>query len=385
MRVLVVGGGVAGLATARGLTAAGHEVRVFERAPQLRATGGAVTLWSNGIGVLDAFGVDLDGAGRSIDSFEAWRDDGRPIWNIDVARIRRRLGYGALTIPRFRLVERLAATLPDGVVELGRDVTSIEADDDAVRVHFADGTSAAGDVAIGADGYRSVVRRLLIGDEARPTGWVTWQGLFATDHPLAAGTVGVNVIGRGGVCGLLPAGAGLLQWWFELRASTSDEIALEPVEMLRKRFGSWRSPVPEIVDQITEAEAFPHVRHRVPQVWGGLRSTLVGDAAHVMPPALAQGANQSLEDAWVLATTLKADDVTAGLRSYERARRRRVAAVSRLATIATTQQERPWSRVSRLPSRPLTTIYGLALRSASMLLSSPVEQRAGWKPAEPPR
>jgi len=104
-----------------------------------------------------------------------------------------------------------------------------------------------------------------------------------------------------------------------------------------------------------------------------------------MPPALAQGANQSLEDAWVLATTLKADDVTAGLRSYERARRRRVAAVSRLATIATTQQERPWSRVSRLPSRPLTTIYGLALRSASMLLSSPVEQRAGWKPAEPPR
>jgi FAD-dependent urate hydroxylase len=380
MRVLVVGGGVAGLATAHGLIAAGHDVRVFERAEQLRATGGAVTLWSNGIGVLDAFGVDLDGAGRGIDAFEAWRADGRPIWNINVTQIRRRLGYGALTIPRYRLVERLGATLPEGVVELGREVTSIEADGDRVRVHFADGAAAAGDVLIGADGYRSVVRRLLIGDEAHPTGWVTWQGLFATDHPLAAGKVGVNVIGRGGVCGLLPAGEGLLQWWFEVRASSSGEIPIEPVEMLRKRFGSWRPPVPEILDQIAEADAFPHVRHRVPRVWGGLRSTLVGDAAHVMPPALARGANQSLEDAWVLAATLRSDDVTASLRRYEQLRRRRVAVVSRLAMLATTQQERPWTRVSRLPNRPVTLLYGSGLRAASTFLST-APHRRGRPPA----
>jgi FAD-dependent urate hydroxylase len=120
---------------------------------------------------------------------------------------------------------------------------------------------------------------------------------------------------------------------------------------------------------VDDAELFAHARHRVPKVWGGARSTLVGDAAHVMPPALAQGANQSLEDAWVLANTLSADDVTASLRRYEATRRRRVGIVSRLAALATTQQGRPWTRVNRLPSRPTTWLYATGLRASSTLLS----------------
>jgi FAD-dependent urate hydroxylase len=88
-----------------------------------------------------------------------------------------------------------------------------------------------------------------------------------------------------------------------------------------------------------------------------------------MPPALAQGANQSLEDAWVLARALSADDVTRSLRRYEAIRHRRVATVSRLALLATTQQGRPWTRVNRLPSRPVTWLYATGLRATSTLLS----------------
>ncbi|MGH8889762.1 MAG: FAD-dependent oxidoreductase [Acidothermaceae bacterium] len=369
MRVLVVGGGVSGLAVARALITGGHEVCVFERAPSLRPTGGAVTLWSNGIAVLNALDVDYSGVGCEVETFDAWRSDGRPIWHVDVRAIRRRLGFGALTIPRSRLVERLAAGLPHDVVSFNCDVAAVETDAGAARVILNDGQTIEGDVVIGADGHRSIVRRQLVDPaDAALTGWVTWQALAPLDHPLTRGRLGVNVIGAEGICGILPAGEGLLQWWFEIRRPSSGIANEEPVQMLRDRFGSWRGPAREILELISDAECFVHVRHRVPHVWGTARSTLVGDSAHVMPPALAQGANQSLEDAWVLAKRLHATDLAASLRAYENARRRRVAAVSRLAMLATTQQDGVMRRVARLPSAPTTFAYGVALKAASSLL-----------------
>jgi len=384
MRVLVVGGGVSGLAVARALIADGHQVCVFERAPCLRPTGGAVTLWSNGIAVLYALGVDYRGVGCEVETFDAARSDGRPIWHVDVRAIRRRLGFGALTIPRSRLVERLAAGLPDTVVSFGGDVTAVETDERSARITLDDGRTIDGDVVIGADGNRSIVRRQLVDPvDAALTGWITWQGLAPIDHPLTHGKLGVNVIGAEGICGIIPAGDGLLQWWFEIRRPSSDLVPDQSVQMLRERFGSWRGPAREILELISDAECFVHVRHRVPPVWGTSRSTLVGDSAHAMPPALAQGANQSLEDAWVLAKMLRATDLAASLRAYERARRRRVATVSRVAMLATTRQDGVMRRVARLPSGPTTYAYGLALKTASTVLSrrglwQPSRERAGW-------
>jgi FAD-dependent urate hydroxylase len=379
MRVVVVGAGVAGLAAARGLLGAGHDVMVLERSPVLRAAGGALTLWSNGLQALDELGVDLGGFGRQIDAFEAWRANGKPVWRVDVASIRSRLRFGALTIPRRRLVERLAVTLPLGVVRYGQEVTAVRLDASGARVSCADGASVVADLVVGADGHRSIVRNEFVGGEARPTGWATWQGLIENDLPLARGSVGVNVIGAGGVAGFLPAGEGLLQWWFEVPSPPSEEVSPAPAEMLRARFGGWVEPTPTVLACLDDAEFFPHVRHRVAKVWGGARTTLVGDAAHVMPPALAQGANQSLEDAWVLARELSSDDVTRGLRRYETIRRRRVATVSRLAVLATTQQGRPWTRLNRLPSRPVTWLYAAGLRATSTLLSD----RAGGEVGAP--
>jgi FAD-dependent urate hydroxylase len=371
MRVVVIGGGVAGLAAARGLLTVGHDVVVLERSPVLRASGGALTLWSNGLRALDELGVELTGVGREIDLFEAWRSNGRPIWRIDVASVRRRLGRGAVTLPRQRLVERIAMALPPSTVRFGCDVVRVEANARGVTALCSDGERVDADLVIGADGWRSLVRQRFVGGVARPTGWATWQGLIDSDHPIAGGAVGVNVIGPGGVAGFLPAGEGLLQWWFEVPFAASEKPPKSPVDMLRSRFGEWPDPVAAILAGVHEAELFPHWRHDVPKVWGTDRTTLVGDAAHVMPPALAQGANQSIEDAWLLARTLSdvhvtdVSDVAASLRRYESARRRRVALVSRLALFATTQQGRPWTTVSRLPSGPTTWVCAIALRASS--------------------
>lgn len=99
--------------------------------------------------------------------------------------------------------------------------------------------------------------------------------------------------------------------------------------------------------------------------------TPVGDAAHARPPSLAQGANQTLEDAWVLGQALAARSVTPhdALRRYERARRRRVDLTSRFAAMAAAQNaDNPLQRLTRLPSTVITAMYGAMLKGVSNYL-----------------
>lgn len=378
MRVLVAGAGVGGLATARALLAHGHDVRVHERAEQLRRGGGAVTIWSNGRGVLDDLGVDLDDVGRRIDRLEQRRADGSPMYAVDIAKVSSRLGHPTVTIPRRRLLERLAAGLPEGTLAYGQAATDVEEGAGEVRLTLGDGRRVPGDLLVGADGEHSVVRaRLVDPAPATPNGWGTWQGLCQVPVELTAGHVGVTVVGKAGYCGLMPAGEGLLYWWFEVRRSPGGPTPADPLEYLRRRFGGWAAPVPDLLAAMTEADLapfWPHVRHRVPRTWGGGRSTLVGDAAHAMPPSLAQGANQTLEDAWtlgrVLASGADPKPLTDCLRRYERARRRRVAFTSRAAAMATAQNvDHPLQRLAALPTPVITAMYAAMLRGVSTYLA----------------
>jgi FAD-dependent urate hydroxylase len=161
MRVLVVGAGVAGLAAARGLVRAGHEVEVYERAPVLSTAGGSVTLWSGSTGILRDLEVDLTGVGRRIDAMETRSPDGRLMLTIDVAAVARRYGTPNVHLPRQRLVERLADGLPDGVLRLGFTCTHVG--HERGEITFADGSTVRGDVVVGADGRSSLVRDHLWG------------------------------------------------------------------------------------------------------------------------------------------------------------------------------------------------------------------------------
>ena len=78
LRILVVGAGVGGISIARGLLRDGHDVTVFEQRPDVRAGGGAVTIWSNGATVLEQLGVDMDGAGQLLSTVRVVTSTGRP-------------------------------------------------------------------------------------------------------------------------------------------------------------------------------------------------------------------------------------------------------------------------------------------------------------------
>jgi FAD-dependent urate hydroxylase len=151
----------------------------------------------------------------------------------------------------------------------------------------------------------------------------------------------VLLVGDAGLVGLMPAGHGLLQWWFDVDGPRIEPASESVTGWLRTRFGRYAQPVPALLGAISDRDVgcYPHVLHEVPDTWGVGRATLLGDAAHVFPPSQAQGANQALEDAWMLREAIRdTRDVAASLRSYERLRAIRVRRVSRMAASETTNK-----------------------------------------------
>ncbi|GLW11930.1 salicylate hydroxylase [Microtetraspora sp. NBRC 13810] len=369
MKVVVVGAGVAGVALARGLVAVGHEVEVYEQASGPRTAGGSVTLWSAGTGILRDLGVEVTGLGRRIDRLEQWSSDGRILFTADVSRAARRFGSPTVHVRRQHLVQALAAGLPPGVIRYGRRCTGVR----GTTAVFADGGTARGDVLVGADGRWSPVRdHLQGGDPARPTGWVTWQGVTELPIDVTGSHRGVLINGREGLCGLMPPGDGLLLWWFDFRAGETP--AADWPGLLAERFGGWASPVPEVLAAVAgsaDAGFFAHYRQRVPRVWGRGGATLAGDSAHAMPPSMAQGVNQALEDAWALTAALtgpSAHPVAARLRAYERHRSRKAGLVAWVSGTSTTDRYRPPSLMRLVPDGLATRLNTAWLGRASTYL-----------------
>jgi len=353
LRVLVVGAGVAGISVARGLLRDGHDVTVFERRPDVRAAGGAVTIWSNGETVLNQLGVDMDGAGQLLATVRAVTSRGRPLATLDVTAMVRRLGAPVRMVPRRVLLERLLEGFEAERIRCDSRVIALVGAGDRVRVEFADGAVADGDVVIGADGLHSIVREWVGARDAKPTGWCSWQGLVTLPEfpEITDSGAALMIIGARGNLGLWPAGGSDVQWWFDLPWSYDFVRPQRPIEMIRSHFAGWSDPVDRVLATLTDDDLahspFPHFRHPIPRAGAG-PVTLLGDAAHTMPPTLAQGTNQALLDTMVLCRALadfrrgtrrRGADVSSALRWYEKTRRRKVMAVSWAASLPVSHGE----------------------------------------------
>jgi FAD-dependent urate hydroxylase len=361
LRVLVIGAGVGGISIARGLLRDGHDVTVFEQRPDTRPGGGAVTIWSNGSTVLDQLGVDMDGAGQLLSTVRIATSTGRPLADIDLTTIVDRLGGPVRMVPRRVLLDRLLQGFPVDRIRCGARAIGAVSTHDGVRIDFADGSSAEGDLLIGADGLHSMVREIAGAPPAKPTGWCSWQGML-TLPAIAEKDIALQVIGEHGNVGLWPAGGSDVQWWFDLRWSPDVVRPERPIDMIRSNFTGWSDSVDRVLATLSDDDLagspFPHFRHPIPRSTRHGAVTLLGDAAHTMPPILAQGTNQALLDTMVLCKALsdfrkgahgRGGDLSCALRWYEKTRRRRVTAVSWVTSRQLCQSEsvlRPAAMIS---------------------------------------
>jgi FAD-dependent urate hydroxylase len=369
LRILVVGAGVGGISVARGLLRDGHDVTVFERRPDVTPGGGAVTIWSNGATVLGQLGVDMDKAGQLLSTVRVMTSTRRPVATLDLTAIVDRLGAPVRMVPRRALLERLLEGFPADRIRCNSRAVGVVNTHNGVRVEFQDGSAAEGDVLIGADGLHSMVRNIVGAQPAKPTGWCSWQGLV-TLPDVGDKHVALMAIGEHGNLGLWPAGGSEVQWWFDLPWSPDFVRPARPIDMIRSHFTGWSDSVDRVLATLTDDDLagspFPHFRHPIPRAGRGA-VTLLGDAAHTMPPTLAQGTNQALLDTMVLCKALSdlRHDVQSALRWYENTRRRKVKAVSWVTTQQVSRPEAVLRPAAMISDRFMTWALTMFLRSVS--------------------
>jgi 2-polyprenyl-6-methoxyphenol hydroxylase-like FAD-dependent oxidoreductase len=327
MRVIVVGGGIAGLSAAIGLRQSGHEVIVLERAPRIDPIGAGLTLFGNAMGALDRLGmreaVAAQGAAAKRSAILTWK--GR-----ELAQVSPDLLEGTIAIHRADLQRELAAAA--GEVRLRAEITAAEQRDDGVVARGADGSEEVGDLLIGADGLSSVVRSAIADVRPRYAGYTAWRGVSPV--PVEAGRL-TESWGVGERFGLVDIGRGRTYWFATKNAPEGepDEPGGKRAEMLR-RFSGWHEPIAAIVDSADERAILRNDVYYFEPLprWSEGRIVLVGDAAHATTPGVGQGAAQAIEDAVVLADRLaRSGDVATALGEYEAIRRPRTEAVLKLS------------------------------------------------------
>ncbi|MGI5183696.1 FAD-dependent monooxygenase [Dactylosporangium sp. CA-152071] len=395
MRIGIAGAGLGGLACAYALTkAGGHQVTVFEKAGRLPTSGYGLLLWPSGTGILRDLGFPAGEMGHRLERLAIHTADGAALIRLDLNRIARRYGAPNVVFLRAELLGRLAAELPAGCLQLGKQLAAVHEDrpDGAVTLAFADGTTSEVDVLIGADGLGSRVRRHLFGehDRAAYTGWATWHGVSRVDTELTGTRRVKTLTAKEAMCVMHSLGGDLIYWAFEtpwtvgsatppgtladgIAARALDEQSVSPAASLKARFAGFTDPMPQLLDVITDDDItiFPHVLHQVPKTWSRGRITLIGDALHAVPPRAGMGANQALEDAWVLSRSLlRAAAPEEALREYERKRRRRIRRLYRYASMGIRENGAP-SPLLRMSRRgvPITGAQSFIIRALSNYLA----------------
>ncbi|ALX65899.1 FAD-dependent oxidoreductase [Microbacterium sp. XT11] len=308
----IAGAGFAGLTAATALAQRGWRVRVHERGEQLRAEGAGIVLWGNSLRVLDDLGVTPDlFANAMVPPFYETRMNNRIVSQEALEGVR----WSTQTRPHLFQVLLTAAREAGVEIIPGSTVTGATPEGELI---FRDGSRAAADLVIGADGVGSAVRDSLgipfVRERARDgitrflvprrkaelaalepdTEWDNVIDFWNDDE------VGLRVL-------YTPCNDDEL--YIALMAAATDARGSRvPIDL-----ELWTSTFPQLAPVLKDAAAisgryYGYQTSRLER-WTSGRVALIGDAAHAMCPALAQGAGCAMTNAFTLAVAATAAPV----------------------------------------------------------------------------
>ena len=337
IRVLIVGGGIGGMTAAACLLRAGIHVAVFEQSTALGEVGAGIQLSAIPMRVLRHLGLIEELSRRGV------RPEAYQFKMFDTTEVLQEIPLGAgyvkrhgvpyLSVHRADLLNALIAAVTQqdaGAVTLDANATDFVEDAHGVTLHFADGNEARGDVLIGSDGIKSMVRSKILGETpVHYTGDQSWRILVPAERltpEQRPDTVNICVgPGKHGVVYPIRPD-GLVNMVGCVEYKTWDEeswTARRPWAEMKSDFAGWHENIQAIIDHADRDQCYRWAMNNRPPVdrWCTARATLLGDAAHPSLPYMAQGGAMAIEDGAVIARALQQEkDVAAALDLYQRNR-----------------------------------------------------------------
>ncbi|XP_024402826.1 monooxygenase 2 isoform X2 [Physcomitrium patens] len=308
--IVIVGGGIGGLACAVALHKVGLKAVVLEQANTLRSGGISITLWANAFRVLDVLGVGEKF--RTI--WKIMNASAKPLGKLVLAECEGG-PHDVRAVERQVLLETFAGELPEGTIRFNSRVTGIkqsERQTGLTEVELQDGTVYSAKVIIGFDGQKSVVGSWMGLENAQAVGQVAIRGMamIPNGHKLEPN---VNYfLGKGTSSAFLPVNT-TKAYWFIIKNQSETGFGDTPPEQVKEealQFSkTFQSPDLHFLINNTSVENLwkGSIRHRLNKTTDHLvkgNVTVAGDACHPTAPYMGQGGGMALEDAIILTQKL---------------------------------------------------------------------------------
>jgi FAD-dependent urate hydroxylase len=334
LKAIIIGAGIGGLTTAIALKRAGYQIEVYDRVKELRPVGAGISLWSNGVKVMNALGLgdEIHKIGGEMNRMTYLSKENELLNDIDLQPLIDQVGQRPYPVSRSELQSMLLEQLGKEHVTLETKCIGVKEEENQVTAIFEDGSTATGDVLIGADGVRSVLRNYVTQQQPEPryADYVNWNGLVDASPELADKHSWVIYVGDGKRASMMPVGGDRFYYFFGVPMEKGTVVEpQERREELAGLFQGWPEPVQNLIQKLNPLETNRLEIHDLDPLEKLARGrvVLVGDAGHATTPTLGQGGCQAMEDAEILCRYLVTTNISVedALQRYESARKERTA------------------------------------------------------------